>query len=100
MKQQTQAAQARTAAQDRANLLARAARGEVTLSEMRHALLGKSRDSVSALLGQPTEIASNRWGFSQQMILNPITNEKSGLAVYFNEGLVQSVDYYDLNGGQ
>jgi len=27
------------------------------------------------------------------MIVNPITNEKSGLMVYFSEGTVQSVDY-------
>jgi hypothetical protein len=96
---QAQAAKASAAAQDRANLLARASKGQVTLSEMRRVLLGKSPDEVSALLGSPTEIASDRWGFSRQMILNPLTEEKSGLAVYFNEGAVQSVDYYYGNGG-
>lgn len=98
-KQQAQAAQARAVAADRANLLARAGKGEVTLTEMRHALLGKSREQVSALLGAPTETASDRWGFGRQMIWNPLKNEKSGLAIYFSEGAVQSVDYYYGGGG-
>ena len=80
--------------ESRADLLARAAQGEVTLSEMRRALIGKSRAEVSALLGPPSETASDRWGFAQQMILNPLTNEHSGLAIYFSEGLVQGLDYY------
>jgi hypothetical protein len=33
------------------------------------------------------------------MIVNPITNEKSGLQVYFVEDAVQSVDYYHGVGG-
>jgi hypothetical protein len=61
---------------------------------MRRVLIGKSRAEVSALFGPPTETASDRWGFAQRMIVNPLTNEKSGLAVYFNDGAVQSVDYY------
>ena len=84
----------REAQQAKADLLARAGKGEVTLSEMRRVLIGKSRAEVSALFGPPTETASDRWGFAQRMIVNPLTNEKSGLAVYFNDGAVQSVDYY------
>jgi hypothetical protein len=98
-KKQTEAAAAQTAAQARADLLARTARGEATLSQMRGALIGKSRDEVAALLGQPTETASNRWGYGRKMILNPLTGEKFGLAVYFSEGLVQGVDYYYGTGG-
>jgi hypothetical protein len=97
--QQAAAAKAAAEARYRADLLARADKGQVTLSEMRQALLGKSRAEVSTLLGPPSETASDRWGFSRQMIYNPLTEEKSGLAVYFLEGAVQSVDYYYGNGG-
>ncbi len=98
-KQQAEAAAALAATQARADLLARAARGQVTLSEMRNALIGKSRADVSALLGPPAETASDRWGFDQQMIFNPMTNAKTGLTVYFTEGIVQGVDYYYGAGG-
>lgn len=92
-KKQAEADVARAAAQARADLLARAGRGEVTLSEMRQALIGKNRKDVSNLLGLPSETASDSWGYSRQMILNPLTNEKHGLTVYFTEGIVQGVDY-------
>jgi DNA-binding transcriptional regulator YdaS (Cro superfamily) len=92
-KKQEEADAARAAAQARADLLARAGKGEVTLSEMRQALIGKTRAQVSNLLGLPSETASNSWGYRQRMILNPLTNEKYGLMVYFTEGAVQSVDY-------
>jgi DNA-binding transcriptional regulator YdaS (Cro superfamily) len=97
-KKQEEADAARAAAQARADLLARAGKGEVTLSEMRQALIGKTRAQVSNLLGMPSETASNSWGYRQRMILNPLTNEKYGLMVYFTEGAVQSVDY-NRNGG-
>jgi DNA-binding transcriptional regulator YdaS (Cro superfamily) len=97
-KNQAEVNAARAAAQARADLLARAGRGEVTLSEMRQALIGKTRAQVSSLLGLPSETASDSWGYRQQMILNPLTNEKHGLTIYFTEGIVQSVDY-DRNGG-
>ena len=90
---QQAADEARTEAQARADLLSRAARGEVTLSEMRRVLIGKTRTQVSDLLGTPTETASDSWGYRQQMIVNPLTNEKHGLMVYFNIGIVQGVDY-------
>jgi hypothetical protein len=83
-----------TAQVARADLLDRASRGEATLSEMREALIGKNRNDVRSLFGSPTEIASDRWGYGRQMIVNPLTNEKYGLTVYFIEGVVQSVDYY------
>ena len=89
---------ARAAAQARADLLTRAGKGEVTLSEMRQALLGKTRAQVSNLLGLPSETASDSWSYRRQMILNPLTNEKHGLTVYFSEGIVQGVDY-NQNGG-
>ena len=92
-KKEQAADEARAEAQARADLLARAARGEVTLSEMRKVLIGKTRAQVSDLLGMPTETASDSWGYTQQMIVNPLTNEKHGLMVYFNLGNVQSVDY-------
>ena len=97
-KKQQEANEAQAEAQARADLLARAAKGEVTLSEMRQALIGKTRAQVSELLGVPSETASDSWGYSQQMILNPLTNEKHGLMVYFNVGIVQGVDY-NRNGG-
>lgn len=93
-KKQDEADAAQAAAQAQADLLARAGKGEATLSEMRQALIGKSRTDVSNLLGLPTETASDRWGYGQQMILNPMTNEKYGLTVHFTEGVVQGVDYY------
>jgi hypothetical protein len=97
-KQQEEINAARVEAQARADLLAHAAKGQVTLSEMRRALIGKTRDQVTDLLGQPSGTASDSWGYRQQMIFDPLTNEKSGLIVNFSEGLVQGVDYY-RNGG-
>ena len=97
-KQQEEAAAARAAAEARADLLARAGKGEVTLSEMRQVLIGKTRAQVSDLLGPPSETASDSWGYRQRMVLNPQTNEKFGLTVYFTEGAVQGVDY-NRNGG-
>jgi len=89
---------ARDAAQARADLLARAAKGEVTLSEMRLALIGKKPADVSALFGPAVETDSNRWGYNRRMISNPLTGQKLGLTVYFNGGLVQGVDYYYGSG--
>ena len=63
-KKQEEADAARAAAQARADLLARAAKGEVTLSEMRQALIGKTRAEVSDLLGAPSETATDSWGLS------------------------------------
>jgi hypothetical protein len=92
-KKQQDADAAHTAAVARADLLARAARGAVTLSEMRRVLIGKSREDVKNLLGLPMETGTDTWGYRQQMIVNPVTNEKHGLTVYFSEGTVQGVDY-------
>lgn len=93
-RKQAEADAAKAAAAARADLLARAAKGQVTLSEMRRVLIGKSRADVTDLLGSPTETASDRWGYAQQMVLNPMTKEKHGLAIYFNSGVVQNVDFY------
>jgi len=92
-KKQEEADAARAAAEARADLLARAAKGAVPLSEMRQALIGKSRAEVSDLLGLPSETASDSWYYHQLMVYNPLTNEKHGLIVYFSEGRVQGVDY-------
>ena len=92
-KKKAAADEARAAEQARADLLERVGKGEVTLSEIRQVLIGKSRADVSNLLGLPSETASNSWGYTRQMILNPLTNEKHGLTVYFLEGAVQGVDY-------
>jgi len=97
-KKQEEADAARAAATARADLLAKAAKGEVTLSEMRQVLIGKTRAQVKDLLGLPSDTASDRWGYRRQMIVNPLTNGKYGLMVYFIEGTVQSVDY-NRNGG-
>jgi hypothetical protein len=97
-KKQQEADAARTVAQARADLLARAAKGEATLSEIRQALIGKTRAQVGDLLGLPSDTASDSWGYRRRMIVNPLTNEKYGLMVYFTEGIVQSVDY-NRNGG-
>jgi hypothetical protein len=97
-KQREEADAARAAQLARADLLARAAKGDVTLSEMRQALIGKTRAEVSDLLGPPSDTASDSWGYRQRMILNPLTNETFGLMVYFTEGTVQGVDY-NRNGG-
>ena len=61
-KQKEEADALAAAAAARADLLARASKGEVTLSEMRQVLVGKNRADVTALFGQPTETASDRWG--------------------------------------
>jgi hypothetical protein len=92
-KKQSDADAAQALAQARADLLARAGKGEVTLSEMRQALIGKTRAEVKSLLGLPVQTASDQWGYPQRMIVNPLTNEKTGLLVYFSEGTVQGVDY-------
>jgi hypothetical protein len=93
-KKQAEADAIQAAALARADLIARAAKGEVELSEMRLALVGKNRTDVTALFGPPTESASERWGYGQQMVIDPMTKEKHGLAIYFSEGVVQSFDYY------
>ncbi len=98
-KKQAEADALRAAEQARADLLARAGKGEVTLSEMREALIGKTRDEVNALFGKPSEIGPDRWGYGQRMIVNPMTKEKHGLAIYFKEGAVQGVEYYYGGGG-
>ena len=92
-KKEQDAADAAAAAAAKADLLARAAKADVTLSEMRKALIGKSRAEVGKLLGLPTDTGADSWGYRREMIINPLTNEKHGLTVYFNEGMVQGVDY-------
>ncbi len=91
---QAEAVRIRLEAHARADLLARARAGRVTLSEMRRTLIGKSRAEVGALLGPPTETASDRWGYGREMIVDPLSGRKNGLAVHFFEGTVQGVDYY------
>jgi hypothetical protein len=90
---QAEADAARATAAGRADLLARAAKGEVTLSEMRQAIIGKSRIDVKSLLGAPSQTQSDTWIYYPLMIINPLTNEKSGLIVNFSEGAVLGVDY-------
>lgn len=97
---QKEADAARAAAQARAELLEKAGRGEVTLSEMRQALIGKSRAQVKELLGAPNETGADSWGYRQQMIIDPVNNQKHGLIINFNQGLVQGVDYGRYGGGQ
>jgi hypothetical protein len=92
-RKQEEANEARAVATARADLLAKAVKGQATLSEMRHALIGQNRAAVSSLLGPPSDTASDQWNYRQRMILNPLTSEQTGLTVYFNEGVVQSVDY-------
>ena len=93
LRKQQEAVAEHAAAVARADLLARATKGEATLSDMRQALIGKSRAQVSDLLGPPSDTASDQWSYRQQMILNPLTNEHTGLTVFFIQGQVQSVDY-------
>ena len=52
-----------------------------------------------SLFGPPTVTDSDRWGYGQRMITNPMTKDKFGLAVYFSDGTVQGVDYYYGAGG-
>jgi len=99
-KKQAEADAAAAAAQARADLLSRAAKGQATLSEMRQALIGKTTAQVTEMFGQPSETGSNRWGYGKQMIINPLTNQTYGLTVYFTEGVVQGVDYYYGKGSQ
>lgn len=93
-RKQAEADAAHAAAVARADLLARAAKGDATLSDMRQALIGKKLEDVTSLIGPPTETDSNRWGYAPKMITNPATKEKFGLTVIFSEGLVSGVDYY------
>ena len=78
----------------RAALLARAAAGQATLSEMRQALIGKTREEVLAYFGAPSETGADRWGYGKRMVIDPDTHESRGLTVVFSEGLVQGVDFY------
>jgi len=94
LERQQQAEIARAAAQARTALLARAAAGQATLSEMRHALIGKSRAEVLAFLGAPSETGADRFGYGKRMVIDPDTRESRGLTVVFSEGFVQGVDYY------
>jgi DNA-binding transcriptional regulator YdaS (Cro superfamily) len=76
------------------DLLDRASKGQVSLSEMRQALMGKTLADVKALFGLPSDVASDRWGYAQRMVYDPLKDEKNGLTVYFSQGVVQGVDYY------
>ena len=93
-KKQAEAEAAQAAALARADFLARAGRGEITLSEMHKELQGKNPAEVRGLFGQPTVVEAGRWGYNRQMVFNPMTHEKHGVAIYFVEGFVQSVDYF------
>ena len=99
-KKEAEAAIAQAAAQARADLLARAAQGEVTMSEMHKVLQGKTPAEVVDLFGKPSMVSAGQWDYTQLMTINPITNQKYGMSVYFVEGIVQSVDYYYGNQGQ
>jgi hypothetical protein len=92
-RKQEEADQVRADAQNRADLLARAAKGQATLSQMRQALIGKSRAQVKDLLGPPSDTGPDQWNYQQQMIVNPLTSEQTGLTVFFSEGIVQTIDY-------
>ena len=92
-RKQEEADQVRADAQNRADLLARAAKGQATLSQMRQALIGKSRAQVKDLLGPPTDTGPDQWNYQQQMIVNPLTSEQTGLTIFFSEGIVQTIDY-------
>ncbi len=98
--EQQQAETQRQMAQARADFLARAAKGQVSLSEMRETLIDKTRDQVRDLLGPPASTASDQWSYTQQMIVDPLTNLHYGLTVYFVEGVVQSVDYNRKSSGE
>lgn len=99
-KKQAEAEAIVAAAQARADLLSRAGKGQVTLSEMRQALIGKTPAQVTELFGVPGEVASNRWGYAQQMVVNSLTAQKFGLTIYYADGIVQSVDYYYGKGSR
>ncbi len=92
--QKTVADAAAAAAAAQADLLARAAKGQVTLTELHNFLAGKTTQQVKAIFGPPSEIGPGRWGYGQHMVVNPMTGQIFGLAVYFDDGLVQTVDYY------
>ena len=91
---QEQAEAARADAHARSHLLARAAAGQATLSEIRVALLGKTPAQVFALFGEPSERAADRWGYAQRMVIDPDGGDTKGLTVVFADGFVQGVDYY------
>jgi hypothetical protein len=93
-KKQDEADAAQAVAQAQSDFLARASKDGVTLSEARQMLLGKTREAVTSLFGAPTETGPDRLGYSRVIIVNPLTNQKHGLAIYFSEGAVLSVDYY------
>ena len=91
---QERSAADRAQARAQARLLARAADGQATLSEMRAALLGKTPAQVFSLFGEPTERAADRWGYGRHMVIDPDTSTTRGLTVVFADGFVQGVDYY------
>lgn len=91
---QEKAATDRADARARTHLLARAAAGQATLSEMRAALLGKTTAQVYAIFGAPSERGADRWGYARRMIVDPQTSMARGLTIVFADGLVQGVDYY------
>lgn len=98
-RKQAEADAAQVAAQVKADFLARAGRGEIPLSEMHQKLLGKSPADVTDLLGKPSMIQAGQWTYVQQMVNNPLTQEKHGLTIYFVDGFVQSVDFF-FGGGE
>jgi hypothetical protein len=95
---QEQAMTARANAQAQARLLAKAAVGQATLSEMRAALLGKTPAQVYAIFGEPSERGADRWGYAKRMLIDPQSSQARGLTIDFSDGLVQGVDYYYGSG--
>lgn len=93
--EQAQAELARSAAMADSVLKEKLSKNQATLSEVRTALLGKSRDEVTALLGAPTQTGSDAYLYDKVLVLEPVTGRQRPFAVLFLEGNVKTVNYAD-----
>lgn len=66
---------------------------QVTLSDIRQAVLGKSRQEVIELLGQADETQANMLIYTDIQVFDPVRNRNRYFIINFLEGRVQGANY-------
>jgi hypothetical protein len=89
----TEAEAARSAAMADSVLREKLSKNELTLSELRNAILGKSREEVVALLGPPTQVGSDAYLYDKVLVLESMTSRRRPFTVIFHLGVVKTVNY-------
>jgi hypothetical protein len=89
---QAKAEAERLAAESEAAFKARVKSGAATLSEVRRFLIGKSKDDVIFLLGQPSSQPTNALMYVDFAVRDPVNTRSGPLVVYLFEERVQGVN--------